>query len=129
MLKDINAITDLDAVVKATEASVNTEETTYSLDELHPEGDIVAEIIAARETKNYIIIEFETTEGLLTKFYPIIRPNGRVRLDPNMRYLLRAVGVPTNGFSLASLVGKIVTVTVDHYEKGDETYANIAKFH
>ena len=135
MLHNIDSVVDVEATAKeveaaanAPEADVDSEETTYSLDELHPEGDFDAEIIVAKEVKNYIVVEFETKEGFLTKFYSVTTTNGRVRLDPYMRYLVKAAGLSSNNFALSSLVGKFVTVTVKHYEKEDgETAANVSK--
>jgi hypothetical protein len=131
MLQDINSITDVEAVINEIEAAVNApgtdgdlEETIYSLEDLHPEGDFEAEIIVAKEVKNFIVIEFETSEGEIAKFYPVTN----AKIDQRLRYLLKAVGVPTKGFTLSSLVAKIVNITVSHYvsEKDGETRASVA---
>ena len=131
-LHSINSTTDVEATINALEASANvpdvdSEETVYSLDELHPEGEYDAEIVAAKEVKGFIVVELETSEGLLAKFYSISNTNGKVRLDPYMRYLLKAAGVVTKGFALSSLVGKCVTATVKHYEKDGELSAGVTK--
>jgi len=135
MLHSIDSVVDVNAAVNAVESAVNapetpfdSEETTYFLEELHPEGDFDAEITAAKEVKGYIVVEFETKEGSLAKFYSISNQNGRTKIDQYMRYLIKAAGVPTNGFTLSSLIGKVVTATVKHYEdKHGETAAGVTK--
>ena len=121
MLQDINSVTDIEAAVSAVEEAIDTEETIYELEEVHPEGDFPAEIISARKAKNYIIVELETSEGIVTKFYTITKE----RIDQRFRYMLKAAGVPTNKFALSMLLGNVVTITVAHYEKDGETRASI----
>ena len=126
-IKDVN-VNEIEAATDAAESTHDLEETVFSLEE-HPEGEYEAEIVTAKETPKFIVVELETSEGLLPKFYAINKANGRTRLDPNMRYLLKAAGVPTQNFKLSSLEGKLVTVTVVHNTNPDSgvTYANIVK--
>jgi len=133
MLHSIDSVTDVEAVANAVntanvvEGTADVEETTYTLDDLHPEGDFNAKITDAKEVKGYIMVDFETNEGWISKFYSISKANGKIRLDPSMRYLLNATGVKTSNFALSSFVGKTVTATVTHYEKDGETRAGVGK--
>jgi len=132
-LHSINSTTDVEATINALEASVNSvdsivdsEETTYSTD-IHPEGEFEAEIIEARQVKSFVIVDMITAEGEINKFFTVSERNGKPKIDPRIRYLLKAAGIPSNNFTLSSLVGKIVEITVKHNEKDGEDYANIVK--
>ena len=124
MMHNIDTIENMDAVADKIENTAENTEKTFSLGEektyslgaslLHPEGDFEAVIKKARESTSgeYIIIDLETSEGSLTKFYKI-EANGMP--ERSIFYLLQATGVPTEGFTLSKFVGKTVTATAKHY--------------
>lgn len=127
MLHDINTTNDIEEVVDKLKMDTDTEETTYSLDvdEPHPEGVFPdAKIIEAKKVTGYILVEFETSERHLTKFYKM--ENGK--LHPSMAFLLKAANISSKNFTLPDFIGKVVTVTVQHYEKKNgETGASIIR--